>query len=383
MENIEKILLVLDGFKNSLSAEDVTTELASGFNFFKNKLEIEEFPFADGGEGSLEVIKKFKQTTERTCYTFDPFMKPIRASYLLDETGTVAYIESAKVIGLEILERDPDCLYATSYGLGILIADALDKGVEEIYLFLGGSATCDGGYGMADALGYLFVKGRRSFERPLAVDILEIEKIQRDYVHDKLSSCLFHIACDVTNPLYGEDGTAKVYAKQKGASADQVSILEETMVKFADLIERDKQVDIQSVVGSGAAGGLGAGGLYFLDGKLTSAFEILSKISGLEESVKTADLIITGEGHIDMQSFHGKLISQLKIVADKYDKKVALICAIRSISQKQALRLGYVDIKSLYVSSPKEISIPDTRNKLFAIGKKWSKEIIKANQDGS
>lgn len=375
MKKIEKVLIVPDSFKNSLTAEEVAAELQSGFTYIKDNLNVETLPFADGGEGSLEVVKRFIDTKEISCYTFNPFMKAIRASYLLDESTNTAYIESARVIGLEILDRDPDCYHASSYGLGILISNALDRGAKEIVIFLGGSSTCDGGYGMAAALGFLFVNGKRSIERPIAKDILDINDIRHDYVHQKLKDCKFLIASDVNNPLYGIKGTAQVYARQKGANNEEIEILDKAMEKFASLIMDQSGVDIQNIKGAGAAGGLGAGGHFFLKGEIISGFEILSDLSGLESIISKSDFIVTGEGHIDKQSFDGKLISQIKKLADKYEVPVALICAIRSISQKEAQKLGFHEIKSLYKSSPKEINIPETKKKLFLTAKKWSEEL--------
>ncbi len=372
----KKVLIVPDSFKNSLTAEEVAETLENGFNYFKGELDVSTFPFADGGEGSVEIIKRFIEVEERVCYTFDPLLKPIRAGYYIDRKNNVAFIESAKVIGLEVLEREPDCFNSSTYGLGVLIKDALDHGMDTITIFLGGSATCDAGVGMAAALGYEFIQDNRLLERPIASDIISIDKIRKDQIHERIKSCEFRIAVDVTNPLYGEKGTARVFARQKGANDGQIEILEASMEKMADFISKDKGYNIQSFEGSGAAGGLGAGGMFFLNGRIVSAFDILSEVSGLEKKIETSDIILTGEGHIDLQSFDGKLISKIKTLADIYDKKVWLICAIRSISEKEALKLGYDQIKSLYRSMPKEIDEHETRRKLYKAAKKWAADLL-------
>lgn len=374
---INKLLIVPDSFKNSLSADEVAESLLEGFTFFKDKLEVESFPFADGGEGSLDVISRFIDCEERSQFTFDPFLKPIRATYLISHETKTAYIESAKVIGIEVLEsKKPDCYNTSSYGLGILIKDALEQDVEEIYLFLGGSATCDGGIGMAAALGYDFVTEKRVIERPIAKDVKYLHEYRTANVHARLEQCTFQIAYDVENPLYGDEGTAYTYARQKGADDEQIELLELAMMNLGKMIGMQKHVDIQTIKGSGAAGGIGAGAYMFLNGTLRSAFEILSTISGLEAKIKSADIIITGEGHIDNQSFNGKLISQIKILADKYHKPVWLVSAIRSFSQKEVKRIGFEKIESIYRSAPKEINVPDTKRQLFRIAKKWASEII-------
>lgn len=372
----KRILLVPDSFKNSLSAEEVAEALSQGLNYYKGQLDVSLFPFADGGEGSLAIIAKYQNVEERTIYTFNPFLKPIRASYLMERNKKIAYIESAKVIGLEIINREPDCYHSSSYGLGILIKDALDQGMEEVYLFLGGSATCDAGIGMAAALGYEFKHEQNLIERPIAKDIIDIDSISTQHVIPELKTAKFHIATDVNNPLYGEKGTALIFSKQKGASEEEISNLEEAMKKVAGFIQKDMGIDIQEFEGAGAAGGLGAGGIYFLKGTLKSGFNILSDISGLENEISKVDLIITGEGHIDSQSFDGKLITSVKEMADKYHKPVWLICALRSISEKEALNYGFERIVSLYKSMPKEIDPQETRRKLYKEGKKWAATLL-------
>ena len=373
---INKLLIVPDSFKNSLTAEEVAKSISDGLSYYKDQLNITSFPFADGGEGSLEVIRRFIDVEQRTCFTFNPFLKPIRASYLIDSENETAYIESAKVIGLEILVRTPDCYNSSSYGLGIMIGDALDQGVKNIYIFLGGSATCDGGVGMAAALGYDFILEKRVIERPIAKDVKYIHEYRTENIHPRISDCKFHVAYDVENPLYGENGTAYNYARQKGANDEEIELLELGMLHLGKLIALRKHVDVQTIKGSGAAGGLGAGAYFFLNGVLESGFNLLSDISGLENEIAKADIIITGEGHIDEQSFQGKLIDQVKKIADKYNKPVYLISALRSISEKEAKKKGFAEIKSLYRSSPKEINIPETKKKLFKAGKSWAAELL-------
>lgn len=371
-DSYHKILLAPDSFKSSLTADEVAFCLSEGLNYLKGKIEVTEFPFADGGEGSLEVIQKFIKCEEKTIYTFDAFLKPIRATYLI--SGKVAYIESAKVIGLELLSQSPDCYNASSYGLGIMIADALNAGIKEVYLFLGGTATCDGGVGMAAGLGYDFIMENRVIERPLSRDVKYINTFKTDRVNPNLQGCNFHIACDVENVLLGNLGAVFTYARQKGASDEHLELLELGMENLRRFIKEEKDIEIQDVKGSGAAGGLGAGALLFLNGNLKSAFDILAELSGLETQVKKADLVITGEGHIDMQSFNGKLISKIKEIADKNEKPVWLVSALRSISEKEAKKLGFERIYSLYRSMPKKIDIPETKRKLVKLAKKWSEE---------
>lgn len=368
----KNILLVPDSFKNSLTAEEVASHLSQGIHYFKDELEVVEFPFADGGEGTLEVIKKFIACETRTIYTFDAFLKPIRASYLV--RGETAYIESAMVVGIEIINKAPDCYNASSYGLGVMIDDALDNGAKEIYLFLGGTATCDGGVGMAAALGYDFVMEKRIIERPLARDVKYISEYRVERVHPRLSECQFLIGSDVDNVLLGEFGASFMYARQKGATDEHLELLELGMENIRRFILEERDLDVQDLPGTGAAGGLGAGAVLFLNGKLQSAFDTLADISGLNERIKEADLIVTGEGHIDQQSFNGKLISKIKEMSQTNKKPVWLVSAIRSISIKDVSRMGFDRIDSLYKSMPKQINVNETKKKLVTLGKKWAEE---------
>ncbi len=373
MEDFNTFLVVPDSFKNSLTAEEVAQELESGLSYYKDKLKVTAFPFADGGEGSLEVVERFVQTERRTIFTFDAFLKPIRAHYSIDPKKRTAYIESALVIGLEVIDKEADCYNASSYGLGIMIADALEQEVDEIFVFLGGTATCDGGVGMAAALGFDFYTEKRVVERPLARDVKYITDYKVENVHKRLVDCKFHIACDVENVLLGPSGAVFTYARQKGASEEDLELLElgmENIRRFAAV----KGINVQKHPGSGAAGGIGAGAILFLKGELHSAFDQLVEISGLGEIMQHADVVITGEGHIDMQSFNGKLISKVRELAADFKKPVWLVCALRSISEKEAMREGFDRIYSIYRSMPKEINIPETKKELFKIGKKWAEE---------
>ena len=371
-DHYHKILLAPDSFKNSLSAEEVASKLSEGIHYLKGNVEVVEFPFADGGEGSLEVIQNFIECETKTIYTFDAFLKPIRASYLVK--NTTAYIESARVVGLELLDKAPDCYNASSFGLGLMIQDALEMGAKEIYIFLGGTATCDGGVGMAAALGYDFIMEKRVIERPLARDVKYISEFRTDRVSPLIKGCHFNIGCDVENVLLGNLGAVFTYASQKGANEEHLELLELGMENLRRFIKEEKGLEVQDMPGSGAAGGLGAGAILFLNGHLQSAFDTLSKLSGLEEQVSNADLVITGEGHIDMQSFNGKLISKIQEVALKYEKPVWLVSAIRSISEKEALKLGFERIYSLFRSMPKKIDVGETKRRLVKLGKNWAEE---------
>ena len=303
-------------------------------------------------------------------------MKPIRAGYLLDRSSKVAYIESARVIGIEVIERKPDCYNSSTYGLGVLIKDALAIGVKKIFIFLGGSATCDGGVGMAAALGYEFYSENRVIERPIAKDIKYFQNISNDAVDEKLVECEFVIGYDVDIPLHGDLGTALNYSKQKGATAEQVELLELAMINLSALVTENYGFNMQDLNGAGAAGGLGAGSAFFLKARLESGFDVLSNISGMEEHVKNSDLVITGEGHIDNQSFDGrKMISKVYDLARKYNKPVWLISAVRSMSLKEIQKRGFDKIESIYRSAPKEINNAETQRQLFKIAKKWAFEL--------
>jgi glycerate kinase len=235
----------------------------------------------------------------------------------------------------------------TSLGTGELIADALEKGAQEIILGIGGSATNDGGMGMVRALGYRFLNENNQELKPLGRHLLEVKKIDASNLHPKLNGVKVKVACDVTNPFYGENGAAHVYAKQKGASQAEISILDQGLRNFAEIISQQYNIEVQQVSGAGAAGGIGGGAQVFLGGVLTSGIHLIKKLANFDEVIDQADWIITGEGQLDEQTLSGKTIDGVITSAKKQNIPVAALCGSVNISIKQQQEFGLAYVISV------------------------------------
>lgn len=273
-----KIVVCPDSFKGCLPAREVAFIIAEKLRELHPETEIVELPLADGGEGTLEIVADKGYPVVREVETVDPLGRCFRANYNTDLSGKRAFIESARVVGLPLLspsERNP--LIATSRGLGEVIMDAFNHSCTEITVSLGGSATCDGGLGMLDA------------------------------IEGDLSEVVFKIVCDVKNPLLGENGAVKVFAPQKGASIDDLPLLEKRMEDFVRAtIERGLcKVSDAWKEGAGAAGGLGFAFQTYLNAETISGIDFIMKLTDFDKQLKDADLIITGEGKLDRQSLMG------------------------------------------------------------------------------
>lgn len=339
------LLVATDSFKDALKATAVCEAIAKGLRMADANFNIIQIPLADGGEGTLEVFLHHAKARLQTLQVNDPLFRPTTASYALSEDRKTAFIEMASASGLEKLlfsERNP--LYTSSFGTGELIKDAIDKGVEKILLAIGGSATNDGGIGMAAALGYYFLDEHGSELSPIGNHLARIAKIDG-------SRCPYRVAlqtkqisvevlCDVNNPLYGTLGAAYVYASQKGATEETVMILDDGLRHYARLVQQQFQMDISQISGAGAAGGLGAGAITFLNATLRSGIEVMMDYVKLEEKLSTCHLLITGEGKIDAQSLQGKLIKGLTSKAQHFKVPVIALCGDLQATPAQVQDLG-------------------------------------------
>lgn len=307
-----KVVIAIDSFKESASSLELAKSIEEGIKKVYPKSHVVSVPIADGGEGTLEALGfgEKKETIILTCK--DPLMRSIKASYTILNSKT-ALIEMASVSGLALVELDKrDPSITTTYGLGELIKDAIQKGIREFIVGIGGSATNDAGLGMLRALGFVFLDALGA-EVCYAKDLSRIVKIDKTNVLKELDRCKFWIACDVKNPLYGKNGAAYVYAKQKGADDAMIEELDKNLCTFATFVD-----DILShQEGCGAAGGLGYGFLAFLNAKLQSGIELLLKKSNFEEEIRDADFVITGEGCIDAQSLMGKVCDGIGLTCKK------------------------------------------------------------------
>lgn len=302
-----RVLIAPQAFKGSLDAVGVAAAIARGLRRVWPDATIDELPLADGGEGTVRALVRATGGTLHRARVHDPLGRRIDAEWGLLGDGTTAVVEMAAASGLPLLlegERDPRV--TSTRGTGELILEAAASGAQRIVVGIGGSATNDGGAGMARAFGYRFLDGAGQ-ELPEGGAALARLHHLDGQTDPRLVRPAIEVACDVRNPLLGEHGASAVYGPQKGATPEVVAELDRSLTRFADVIEAFIGRGVRDVPGAGAAGGLGAGLLAFLDARLRSGAEIVLEASRFSERLATADLVITGEGRVDAQSAYGKL----------------------------------------------------------------------------
>lgn len=302
-----KIVIAPAAFKGSLSPLQATRAIDLGVRSALPSAETVLAPVADGGDGTLEAVQHAQGGTAHEAVVSGPLGRPVRASWALLSDGETGVIEMASASGLSLLklgERDP--MRAGTFGTGELIREALDKGCRRLIVGLGGSATVDGGAGMAQALGVRLLDRKG---RPLPKGggaLSQLDRIDLSALDSRVRDCQMLAMYDVSNPLLGPQGAAAVYGPQKGATPDMVRKLEIGLSRLAEVIRRDIGLDIADLPGAGAAGGLGAGLVAFTSAGLVSGVELVLELIGLREKLAGAHLVITGEGALDYQSVYGK-----------------------------------------------------------------------------
>ncbi|WP_400071956.1 glycerate kinase [Zobellia russellii] len=343
-----KFIIAPDKFKGSLTGFEFCDALEEGLKKVFNDAEILKMPLADGGDGTIDVVKHYIQGEKVAITVNDPLFRPINASYLYAAETHIAYIEMAEASGLKLLEdADRNCMHTTTFGTGELIADALERGAKEIILGIGGSATNDGGMGMANALGYRFLGDFSKELEPIGNSLNRVKSIDASQVHPLLANAKFKIACDVSNPFYGKNGAAMIYGAQKGASAEEIEILDKGLKSFAKVALDTYDINLQKIKGSGAAGGIGGGAILFLRGELTSGIDLVKELAHFDDAIADADWIITGEGQLDEQTLSGKTINGVVNSAQKSNIPVAALCGSVSISIEQQEKFGLAYVNSI------------------------------------
>jgi len=321
-----KIVIAPDSYKESLSALDVAKAIESGFREIFSDAEYVKLPVADGGEGTVEAMVAATGGRVVKVNVTGPLGDPLEAFFGLSGDEKVAFIEMAAASGLESVpsaKRNP--LKTTSFGTGELIRAALDYGVKHCIIGIGGSATNDGGSGMVQALG---AKLLTQAGREIGYGGGELEKlasIDVSGLDPRIKACRFEVACDVTNPLTGKEGASAVFGPQKGATPEMIEQLDGYLGHYAKVIRRDLHIDVDTIPGGGAAGGMGAALHAFCGAELRQGIEIVTEALGLDALVKDATLVITGEGRIDSQSINGKVPIGVARVAKRYNKPVIAI----------------------------------------------------------
>jgi len=330
--NIMKIVIAPDSYKGSLSALEVARAIQRGIDKVDGSIETIIVPMADGGEGTVRSLIDATGGEMIDLKVHDPLFREIDSFYGIMGDGKTAVIEMAAASGLTLLsseERNP--MIATTYGTGELIMDALDMGCRKFIIGIGGSATNDGGCGMAQALGSRFFDKDGNEIGFGGGELSKIHSIDSSGLDERVKFAEFIAACDVVNPLCGKNGASVVYGMQKGASDDEVKILDKGLGHLANIINEQFGIDIKDFPGAGAAGGLGAGIKVFLNGELKRGIDIVTGATNLSEKLNNADLVITGEGRMDFQTAFGKTPFGVAQIAKQ--KKIPVIAVAGSLGE--------------------------------------------------
>ncbi|WP_181536031.1 glycerate kinase [[Anoxybacillus] calidus] len=336
------IVIAPDSYKGSLTAIEVGTTIQQAFLSEIPHAGIEVVPMADGGEGTLDSFM-YAIGGKRFCVEVTgPLGDKIETEYGVLNDGKTVVIEIAKIAGLPIVppeKRDP--YKTTSYGIGEVMIHAMERGYRQFIIGLGGSATNDGGLGMLQALGVTFIDGNGESVKPFGEAVKEVAIVDFSSLHPLVKECQFQIASDVDNPLCGERGASHVFGPQKGATPRQVFELDKALDHYANVVEKKIGKSYKNVKGAGAAGGLGYAFLL-LGGKMMSGSRIIAEVTQLEEKIKRADWVITGEGQSDFQTLYGKVPSYVAAISKQYGAKPILISG--------GLGTGYEQLYEHFVS---------------------------------
>lgn len=318
-----RILLAPDSFKESMTSIEAIEAMEKGIKKAIDNVEIIKVPMADGGEGITEALVTATNGKFIKVKVKDPLERSIISSFGILGDGKTAIIELAKASGLELLnkeERNP--LITNTYGLGQLLKEALNYNVDNIIIGLGGSATNDCGMGMLEALGVNFYNKEGNLLKSSGENLEKINFIDLTSIDKRVFNVSIEVACDVNNPLYGEKGATYVFSKQKGADKKMMEILERGVINFNRVVKENLNFNMNSLAGAGAAGGTAGAIAAFLKGRLVAGGELVIKYTELEEKIKKADIIFTGEGSMDYQSKFGKTPVAVARLGKKYNKPV-------------------------------------------------------------
>ncbi len=372
------ITIAIDSFKGSLSSMEAGQAVAEGIRRVMPSAEIRIRPLADGGEGTTEALTAGLGGELKSLTVTGPLGRPVTASYGLIRERKMAVLEMASAAGLTLIsqeERNP--LEATTYGVGEMIRDAIGEGCRHFLVGIGGSATNDGGTGMLSALGFQFLDSE-GHPIPLGAKGLEnLARISAENARLELSPCSFHIACDGTNPLCGENGCSAVYGPQKGADPEMIRQMDHWMERYGDLAARTFPAADKEAPGAGAAGGLGFAFLTFLNGSLESGVGMVLKEINLKDDIRDADLVITGEGRLDAQTVMGKAPIGVAHLAKEYGKPViafsgavtreAGLCNQHGIDAFFPIMRGVVSLQEALDPGEARINAADTAEQVFRL----------------
>lgn len=331
---MKKIVIAPDKFKGSLTGIEFCDAVERGINKHFKDVTVVKLPLADGGDGTVDALQFYTGGELISLEVHDPLMRSIRANYLYAEKEKLAFIEMAEASGIRLLKSEElNPLETSTFGTGELILDAVKRGAKHILLGIGGSSTNDAGMGMACALGFRFFDNENKELKGQGKDLNQLSTIDTNLANSELKNIKFEVACDVDNPLFGTKGAAHIYAPQKGASGQMVEELDAGLRNFNEKVEKQFGKNLQNIVGAGAAGGLGAGCVLFLNAQLKSGTQLIKSIANFDEQVKDADWIVTGEGKFDEQTFSGKVIKG--VLDSRTNQKLAIFCGVSELDDKQ------------------------------------------------
>lgn len=360
-----KIVVAIDSFKGSASSSELNGAVAERLNQLNFVEKVEKVSISDGGEGAVEAISQRVRGDLCKLQTIDLLERPIEAEYLVFEKDQrqCAFIESASILGIDLINPSEETIQAaTSRGLGKMIKEIATQEIEEIIVSLGGTGVSDGGLGLLQEFGMKFFdKGNN----PLSTGNLLLKTAKIDLEDFHMLDRSLTIATDVESTYCGPLGAQRIFAAQKGASAVQIDQLDQQAILITQLIKEKSEISLNEIAGTGAAGGIG-GALLMLNGQMESGFSIISSLVGLEQAIQQADLVITGEGRIDKQSFFGKVPFGVATVAKRYNRPVIALCGSKVIGDltDDDLFAGIFSIQtapiSLVEALEKELTLKNT-----------------------
>lgn len=350
-----KVIVGMDSFKGSVSSVNANRSVKNGIKRVYPDAAVKSFAMADGGEGTVETLVDGMQGSLVETTVTGPLGTKVQSSYGLVRDEQLAIIEIAAACGITLLSKEElNPGVTTTYGVGELINHGFNAGARKFIIGLGGSATNDGGVGMLQAMGYEFL-GADGREIEFGGECLsQIHTINKTVASEKFRDCEFRVACDVSNILYGDKGATYVFGPQKGADSAMLKMLDDNLKHYAEITSKEMNIDITNIEGGGAAGGLGAAFHGYLNGQLESGVELIMDVLGVEEELKNANLVITGEGQLDAQTTMGKVPAGMANLAKKYNIPVI---AVGGSLTEDAYKLNQYGIDAVFSIQSSPVSI--------------------------
>lgn len=342
-----KVIIACDSYKGCMTSKEVSKQIAEAIHSIDPTIETRSYVIGDGGEGTVDAFHETLHGVKQPVSTTDAYGKKINTEYSLVEDGKTAVIEVANIIGLSMHEREKRApFFASSFGVGTVILDAVDKGCKKIIIGLGGSATNDGGMGLLQSLGVRFYDASHKYLSPQAINLEKVRYIDFHRLND-LKDIELIAACDVKNHLLGEEGATYVFGKQKGLFPNQVKKIDQGMENYCFQIQRYTHVNLNAFEGGGAAGGIGAVLIGLLHARMEAGIELLLRYGDMEKEVADCDLVITGEGQSDRQTMFGKVPVGILKIANQYHKPCICISGALGIGYQELYDLGFIGIYSI------------------------------------